>query len=199
MELSEQLNDAALLELIRQNDSSSFRKLYEKYWKELFIKACQRVDEETAKDMVQDVMVTLWRQRATLSPGASGTLAAYLFTALRYRIITYYAYTASEIRKKELFDQPLETPEECAIEVKELKDLIEVEVCKLPFRMQQIFRMSREEDISIQEIAGQLNLSEQTVKNQLTTALKRLREQLNTRNISDYALTLTIILYYLKK
>jgi RNA polymerase sigma-70 factor (ECF subfamily) len=59
--------------------------------------------------------------------------------------------------------------------------------------MQQIFRMSREEDLSIADIAGLLNLSEQTVKNQLSEALKRLRTSLQSNTPAEWALVLLFI------
>jgi RNA polymerase sigma-70 factor (ECF subfamily) len=61
--------------------------------------------------------------------------------------------------------------------------------------MQQIFRMSREDDFSIADIARQLNLSEQTIKNQLTEALKRIRESVKSNDYGDWAFII-ILLYY---
>lgn len=196
MQVLKILSDADLLQLIKQGDSSAFKALYDRYWKELYLKACKRVDGDTAKDMLQEVMITLWRRREEITADKGGEIAAYLFTALKYRIITHYAFTASEIKKISFFDcLNNEISSDNTLEINELKELIESEVCKLPVRMQQIFRMSREDEVSIREIAGQLNLSEQTVKNQLSTALKRLREKLRTKNIADYALMLMFVFY----
>jgi RNA polymerase sigma-70 factor (ECF subfamily) len=51
--------------------------------------------------------------------------------------------------------------------------------------MQQIYHLSREEDLSVTDIAIQLNLSEQTVRNQLSLAMKRLRDLLRNNHQSD--------------
>ncbi|PWG78242.1 sigma-70 family RNA polymerase sigma factor [Pararcticibacter amylolyticus] len=195
MELSEHIHDSGLMELIRQDNSFAFRKLYERYWRGLFDKARQRVDEDTAKDMVQELMTTLWKRRYTIQPDKDGLIAPYLYTALKYRIIAYYAYTASEIKRMSVFSSEERVLSFNSLEIKELKDVIELEICKLPVRMQQIFRLSREEDVSIHDIAVQLNLSEQTVKNQLTTALKRLRRQLSEKKVTDFALILLALLH----
>jgi RNA polymerase sigma factor (sigma-70 family) len=61
---------------------------------------------------------------------------------------------------------------------KELQSVIAAEVAALPERMQEVYRLSRTENLSTKEIAQRLNLSEQTVKNTLSAALKRLREKL---------------------
>lgn len=196
MELSEHVTDARLIELISQDNSFAFRRLYERYWLGLFDKARKRVDEDTAKDIIQEVMTTLWRRRCDIQADNEGSIAPYLYTALKYRIISYYAYTASEIRRMNMFGSEEHIPSFNSLEIKELKEVIEVEVCKLPGRMQQIFRLSREEDISIHDIAVQLNLSEQTVKNQLTTALKRLRRQLSEKKVTDFALILLMLVHF---
>ena len=46
---------------------------------------------------------------------------------------------------------------------------------KLPKRCQEIFYLSRMDNLSNQEIAGRLGISKRTVENQITTALKHLR------------------------
>lgn len=185
--------DDALLAAVQQDDTAAFRQLYDRYWKALYIKACQRVDPDEAQDLVQEVMISLWkrRQEIFLPPGAG--LAPYLFTAVKYRVISHFAFQAGEIKKAALFDI-LDAPAASQLaETKELEARIATEVGKLPTRMQQVFRMSREQDMPIKDIAAQLDISEQTVKNQLTEALKRLRTALAPNSAGEWA----ILLFYL--
>lgn len=51
-----------------------------------------------------------------------------------------------------------------------------------PPRLKNIYILSRERHLSVKEIAEKLAVSEQTVKNQLTELLKRLREKMNNKN-----------------
>ena len=51
-----------------------------------------------------------------------------------------------------------------------------------PPRLQNIYILSRERHLSVKEIAEKLAVSEQTVKNQLTELLKRLRKEMNNKN-----------------
>jgi RNA polymerase sigma-70 factor (ECF subfamily) len=192
----QQLSDAELLHAAKEGDAAAFRVLYDRYWERLYLKACQRVDKEVAKDLVQEVMSTLWRRRKDIFTVGDGGIGRYLFTAIKYRVISYYAYSAAELRHTDLFDVLSDKTPVNSLETKELNEFIESEIRRLPARMQEIFRMSREEDCSIADIAHQLNLSEQTVKNQLTEALKRLRSSLHSRDNGDWAFMLFLFSYY---
>ena len=188
-------SDAELLQSIKKDDAAAFKMLYDRYWEELYIKASKRVNKDEAKDIVQEVMTTLWRRRNDIFTYEDGAIGRYLHTAVKYRVISYYAYTAAEIRKSDLFDVLSGQAFDQELEAKELSELIDRAVSDLPTRMQQIFRLSRQEDFSIADIAGQLNLSEQTVKNQLTEALKRIRATVKTSESADWALILLLLCY----
>lgn len=183
-------SDGDLLQLIKRDDTAAFESIYDKYWQALYLKACQRVDKDEAKDIVQEIMITLWRRRHDIRVEQEGDLGRYLFTAIRYRVISHYAFSAAEIKKAGFFDTFDDYIATDTLETKELKAKIDTEIGKLPTRMQQIFRLSREDDYSIADIAKTLNISEQTVKNQLTDALKRLRTSLKASSTGDWALVL---------
>lgn len=191
-------SDAELLHAMKNGDAEAFKALYDRYWEPLYLKACQRVDKDEAKDMVQEVMTTLWRRRKDIFTFEDGKIGRYLFTAVKYRVITHYAYTADEVRHSHLFDVLTDEAAVNSLEVRELSELIESEINRLPARMQQVFRLSREDDLSIADIARRLNLSEQTVKNQLTEALKRLRTSIQSRDNGDWAFTLFLLYLALK-
>lgn len=190
------MGDGDLLQLIRQDDTAAFESIYDKYWQALYLKACQRVDKDEAKDMVQEVMISLWRRRQEISVKQEGDLGRYLFTAIRYRVISHYAFTATEIKRAGFFDTFENQIAPDALEAKELQARIEAEIGRLPARMQQIFRLSREDDHTIADIAQMLQLSEQTVKNQLTDALKRLRTSLKASSTGDWTLVLLYLFFH---
>jgi RNA polymerase sigma factor (sigma-70 family) len=189
-----QLSDAELLRSIKKDDAAAFEVLYDRYWEALYLKACKRVDKDEAKDMVQEVMTTLWRRRNDIFAAEDGNIGRYLHTAIKYRVISHYAYTTAEIRNTDLFEALGSQASPNTLETKELSEFLEREINRLPAKMQQIFRMSREDDFSIADIAHKLNLSEQTVKNQLTEALKRIRTAVKSNNAGDW--TLIILLLY---
>lgn len=187
------ISDGDLLQRLKSDDTAAFEVLYNRYWKSLYTRACQRVDANDAKDLVQEVMLSLWRRRNEIPVFKEGEFAKYLHAAIKYRVISHYAFSAAEIKKISLFDILDSQEFNDRLETKELTAKIATAVGQLPTRMQQIFRMSREEDLSVAEIARRLNLSEQTVKNQLTEALRRMRSYLKTTSSGDWALLLAYL------
>lgn len=193
----EEVSDEKLYQLVRQDDVLAFRALYDKYWKELYIKACRRVEEEEAKDIIQEIMITFWKRRKDIVILTDEDVPRYLNAALKYKIISYFTRSSSKIKKMSYFETPADLSYIPAIvELKELKQSVETEVNKLPARMRQIFRMSREDNYSTSDIADHLHISEQTVKNQLTEALKRLRCSLQSKTLSEFII-LFVFAYYL--
>lgn len=174
----EHLADKELL--VDPDEHTAFRFLYNRYWEQLYQKAFQRLGNDAdSQDCVQEVFISCWKNR--LSIEVKESLAPYLFTALKYCIIKkVYRHSKKGIvvplSVEALAQTTLSTDE--FLEYKELQQLLSQEVDKLPEKMQMIYRLSRNDQLSIAQIADKLQISEQTVKNTLTTALKRLRDNL---------------------
>jgi RNA polymerase sigma-70 factor (family 1) len=174
----EQASDKVLL--TADDEQAAFRVLYDRYWQPLYHKALQRLGSDAdAQDMVQEVFISCWNNRRHIE--IADSLAAYLFTALKYCILKRIVRRAgrglhSALDLDELEQTDLSTEE--FLRYRELQGLIAREVEALPERMRTIYKMSRVEQLPIAEIAGQLGLSPQTVKNTLHLILKRLRKRL---------------------
>jgi RNA polymerase sigma-70 factor (ECF subfamily) len=125
------------------------------------------------------VFISLWRNRTSIEIESS--LESYVFTALKYAIIKLVTRRAKKGVMLPLSVETLEhtelTPNELLL-YKELKTAVANKVKDLPERMQEVYNLSRVEHLSTHEIAQRLNLSEQTVKNTLSTAMRKLREGL---------------------
>jgi RNA polymerase sigma factor (sigma-70 family) len=169
--------DKALLKA--EDEQFAFRILYDKYWESLFKKAaCRLGNEDDARDVVQEIFISLWRNRQSIE--VEETLAPYLFTALKYAIIKLVYKKAKKKIIVPLSVIDLENyfgNTDGVIEYRELRNLLEKEVAVLPERMRQIYYLSRVEHLQAGEIARRLNLSKQTVKNTLTLTLKRLKSK----------------------
>jgi RNA polymerase sigma-70 factor (ECF subfamily) len=167
--------------LTAADEQRAFKVLYNRYWEPLYRKALSRLGtSEDAQDAVQEVFISLWRNRSTIE--IEDTLSPYLFTALRYCIIKRVYRKAKKGLQVPLSPEELGNVDHYAeelFEYKELQQIIGKEVSNLPSRMQEIYKLSRIEHLSSSEIASRLSISEQTVKNTLTITLKKLRVKLS--------------------
>ncbi|MFI5139730.1 MAG: RNA polymerase sigma factor [Sphingobacteriales bacterium] len=185
-------DDQLLIEQLHHSGESAFDCIYDLYWKQLFQYAYKRLQSEAvAKDMVQDVFISLWNKRDGIK--LTSSLSAYLFSILRFKLIDYYH--AGEVRKQhalsvshiaDLSDNNIDQK----VHVNEINSLLNLSIQNLPCKMKEVFELSRTEGYSVRQISEQMNISEQTVKNQLSTALKRLR-----LNFADY-LTIAVICFF---
>src|SRR5690606_35750875 len=132
-----------------------------------------------ARDIIHDLFVYVWDERASITITTS--FRSFLFAAVRYRIIDHIRknITRREYAKmtQRLTDDFINSAED-ELAAKNLNQKLELAVNDLPSRTKEIYRLSRHGQLAVKEIACQLHLSEQTVKNQLTTALSYLRVSL---------------------
>src|SRR4051812_17959356 len=82
------MTDGELIELISQNNQEAFDKLYSRYWEKLFLYIAKVIRErDDAQDLVQEIFVSLWLRRKNIT--TINSLPAYLFTAARYKGLSY--------------------------------------------------------------------------------------------------------------
>lgn len=172
------LDDHQLLDRIKEGDAGAFRILFEKHWEGLYAFAWKRLkSKQDAEDVVQHVFMKIWEHRSARNIQLS--LQAYLYRSVYYEVIAALKNISAgneEISPVTEYTLPVFSGALEKLSLADLNELINKEVSNLPERMQQIYKLSREEDYSVKAIAQKLNLSEQTVKNQLTMALSRLRK-----------------------
>lgn len=172
------LTDEELIHLMQSGNESAFAALYERYWEPLYEGAGKRLgNAPEAQDIVQDIMENIWVRRQDLTT-KNGSLAPYLFTVLKYRIIDTLAHTRKQEICYHAFGQLFVLHEHHALEgliSKELQTAIDREIAAMPVNMQKVILLSRKEDHSVADIARHLSLSEQTVRNLLSQALRRLK------------------------
>ena len=137
-------------------------------------------DPQTAENIVQDVFVKIWTNREKLFIQSSPK--AYLYKAVKNKSINYLKSKYANIHFEEenaIFNiADFFTPEH-EYEIKELKNSIDTAKKKLPDKCYHIFSLSRYSSLSNKQIAQQLNISEKTVENQITIALKKIKSFLD--------------------
>lgn len=187
-------DDAALVRALAADDEQAFAELYERYWEPLHAQACRKLRcSLEAEEIVQDLFVTLWRKRHT---AAIQQLNAYLFTALKYRIID--CLRAQMVRKEYAAANPTRSvlPDrgtEHTVAAADLSAALAASVGSLPGPAQQVFRLSRLEHRSVPEIAAQLRVSPKTVEYHLARSLKLLRHYLKEFLVSLVVLVQVVL------
>jgi RNA polymerase sigma-70 factor, Bacteroides expansion family 1 len=168
-------DDKELLMLISRDDELAFSEIYSRYWKKLFAIAYNRIKEiQQAEDIIQDVFVGLWKNR---HESVINSLENYLATAVKYNVFN----KIKDIEKAKKFQKsnqltPVINPQiETALHYKRLLEIIATEIELLPEKCKLVFKYSRENNMSVKEIANIMNISPKTVENQLNKAIKRLK------------------------
>lgn len=174
------LSDNQLFErLCRDNDLSACEALFDRYWLKLFSAAKARLhDEDEAKDCVQDVFLNIWSKRETLPIPES--VKAYLLISLKNKILNVLRHKVTNEKHLQQYLSELDLNSEPAdpeLELHELEAVLEDEISKMPEQMRRIFMLSRDEGLSGNQIAERLSLSHQTVRNQISNSLKRIRQR----------------------
>jgi RNA polymerase sigma-70 factor (family 1) len=175
-------SDIELSTLLKEGDQAAFTEIFDRYNGALYIHAYRRLqDREECRDMVQELLTTLWQKRNEIY--LTGTLSSYLYTAIRNKIFNL-------LSKKKLSREYVSAIQNLADALSfstdhltrqnQLAKIIEQEIAALPPRTKEIFELSRKGFMSHREIAEQLNISEQTVKTTVNNALKILRVKLGS-------------------
>ena len=168
-------SDEALLKLLQQEGLEAFEEIYRRYWKKLYSMSYKRVQSrEISEELVQDIFTSLWVAKNTTS---IENLSAYLFSAIKYKVINHLA---RELTKKTYTEQQLAVQKEDnsteeKVLLDDLEDALQEAIGKLPAKRQMIFKLHRQENLSIKQVASQLGISEKTVENQYGKAMKMLK------------------------
>jgi RNA polymerase sigma-70 factor (family 1) len=174
------LSDEKVLALLKEGQERAFDCLYIRYRNKLVGVAFARTrSKEQAEEIVQDVFVDLWQKRETLV--IHHTFSAYVFTAVKYKVLDHIA----RLKVKDRYVQEMEKFSAAALNVTELQiDFNELDyhlnksINDLPEKCREVFRMSRFEHYTVNEIAARLNVSPDTAKYHIAHALKTLRQNL---------------------
>lgn len=159
--------------MLREDSEQAFREIYDRYWKVLYETAFRKTTADDAGDLVQDIFLYLWKNRHTTFLEVQ--LSTYLQAALRHKIIDLYRLRSVRDR---YYAQilPSGTFSANEYELKELNQVIRAAVNRMPSRMREIFLLNRDGNLPSAAIAKKLSLSDQTIRNQISTAIQRVRQ-----------------------
>ncbi len=170
-----------LLSALRFGNEGALRQIFDRHYPLLLSDIYRLIpDESTCQDLAQELFVDLWNKRESLDIHTS--LRAYLRRAAVNKSLNYI-----KANRRNLFEDADDLghlPDTSASDTKKreaqetLEDALHVAISALPEKCRVVFNLSRFEQLSHREIAEKLGISVKTIENQITKAMKMLREAL---------------------
>jgi len=175
------LNDSELTELVRKSDEQAFAEIYQRYWTIMYMHALKMLkDEEDARDVVQELFTTLWSRCQNIT--SSINLSGYLYTIVRNKVLDLMAQKKSRAGHLESLALYIDEHHNKTLEdltEREMMQALDHEISQLPGKMKVIFQMRVKEHKTYKENAEALEISDKTVKKQVSNAIKLIKPKLN--------------------
>lgn len=175
----EQPDDRELLERLCGGEQAAFDIVFRAHYAALVLLAESMLrSRAAAEDVVQEVMLELWRRRAELQIQES--FRAYLVRSTRNRSLNQIRHANVQRRAEpELAREETVAPAGASVVVaSELREAIVAAVAELPPACREVFVLSRTQGLRYAEIASTLGISVKTVESQMGKALRHLRTRL---------------------
>lgn len=174
-----ELTDQEAMALLRDNDKRALTVIFKKYWGRLYNSAFNLMkDSDSSEDVVQEIFIRLWERRETLR--ITATLRAYLYASCRYEVLRQIRLNKNV--RSDVFDDlenKVSTPAVYGnLEHREMIEQVDRIIDGMPDRCKEVFKMSRERNLSHKEIASELGISQKTVENHISKGLAILRAAL---------------------
>ncbi|MCK0147277.1 sigma-70 family RNA polymerase sigma factor [Arenibacter sp. F26102] len=144
----------------------------------MFLKANSILrDREVAQDIVQEIWIKLWNQREKLE---ISNFESYIFRSVSYGCFKYLRDNKFTTSQLQIIDSlSVSNPDvDNQHNLEATQKVIDKSLEELSPRCQEIFTLSRLEDMPNEEIAGKLGISRRSVENQVSLALKVIRRHL---------------------
>lgn len=168
-----------LINELKKGNEKAFRKLFDMYWEPLFQRANKVImDENAAKDVVQNVWIDIWLKRETRN---YENFKAYIFKAVNNNCYKYFRDNKFDKLQLDIIDSlnfSLKAESNLEHDFEQTNYIVQKSLEELTPRCKQIYTLSRIENTSNDEIASLLGISKRSVENQISTALKTIKKKL---------------------
>lgn len=185
MNINNHTSDQELIEKLQRGDLDAFDQIFIRYSDKLFGFALKYLkSKEETEGLVQDVFLKIWESKNKIKKESS--LKSYLFTIAYHKICRVF-------RKKQIYLKFIEENKsnvnstfdlEDQIDYKAVIEKLDILIEKLPEKQKMIFIKSYREGKSTKEIAKEINLAPGTIDNNISAALKFIRNQISSENFA---------------
>ena len=194
--MDNKLVDGNAIQQLIAGDESAFTLVYELYSEKVYRLAFRFLkDKEQSEEIVQEAFINLWLSREKLNP--DGNLWLYLYVIskrLSLNALRQIGKSSHLIEKLLHQISELQNTTEEEVLAHDLEHYAAELIGRLPRQQQLVFRLSRIDGLSHKEIAEQLHISPNTVKNHMVEALKTLKSHLK---YSDFLYLCLLFIHHL--
>ncbi|MFS4454933.1 RNA polymerase sigma-70 factor [Maribacter sp. 2304DJ31-5] len=180
-------SDKELLLLMGNGRMDAFEQIYARYAGDMLLYAINVLGKkEICEDLIQNIFLNLWLKRNTI---VITNLSGYLFKAVKYQIFNHLRnqkISFENLKRLDIIDISMNISK--SMEYDELEKAVKNCVTQLPKRCRQIFVLSRYQYKTNKEIAEELGISIQAVKNQISKALSTIRHDLQDDELAFFIL-----------
>jgi RNA polymerase sigma-70 factor (ECF subfamily) len=173
------LDNNELFDRLRQGDETAFDEIF-RAWYPSLVRSAESIvrSRAVAEEIVQDVMLELWRRRESLASDTSPQ--AYLFQSTRNRALNHVRHERVQRKVEPILTTRSDTDASAPAELveEEIDVALRSAVAELPERCREVFELSRTSGLKYSEIAAVLGISVKTVEAQMGKALRALRVKL---------------------
>lgn len=182
------------LQQIAAGDEQAFKVLFHEYRGRLFYYISRFIkSEQVAEELVLDVFMKIWLGRDLIVNIRS--FDAFLFRVAHNKSIDFLRSAANDHRLKELLWEEIQAASseqpDLQLQVREFESKIRAAVALLPPQCKKVYHLSREQELTHDQIAERLNISKATVNNHIVAAQRFIRSYLSRE--MDLAILILLI------
>lgn len=171
-------NQQDLLLRVAKGDEQAFQQFFQEHWPQVYGTSLRLTkDPEKAQDLTQDVFIKIWEQRERLADIRQAD--GYIYTLARNLVLDFLRKRVFDSENIDYlihyFKDASLNPQE-KLEYRELETLLHQAMDHLPEKIGRVFRLSRVEGLTHEQIAEQLGISIVTSKTYVVRALQAIRK-----------------------
>lgn len=183
-----EVDEGVLFEQVKQGNLKAYETIFKLHYAGLTRYASSIVRDLTiGEEISQEVLMYIWEKRSQIN--LTSSLKAYLFSSVKNKCINYIKNELPKLQSTTDLSQisALGTTPMSADDSGLMKKKIQYAIDQLPEKCKNIFVLSRYGGLTYAEIAEDLDISVKTVENQMSIALKKLKEALK-EELKEYRL-----------
>lgn len=176
------MNEDILNGGIKNGEVKAFEFIFKSHYIKLSLFANRFLNDlAVSEEIVADAFTYLWEQRESLV--ITGSVTSYMYKMVQNKSLNYIKHKKVEneyvryLIRNNLIPETPDYDTNPYLE-KELSERINAAIESLPDKCQEVFKLSRYENLKNKEIAQKLNISPKTVERHITIALDKMRSSL---------------------